>query len=417
MILRASEVFKPQGTPTHTLVRETPDADSSQAFDDAVEETGKLIRVVGPSKSGKTVFVTSKATNEKIIRVSVSGIQRGHDLWCRVLANVDAAVGLTSSIQVGGTVGGEGKLAGEIGVWIAKAEVEASAKADISASRTVERTHAVDPLQEVVNTFKNKPFWIFIDDFHYASHEAQRELAEQIKFVAEENVQLIIALIPGRSEDILQKNSDLRGRLVDINFRYWSIEDLSQIAMVGFPLLGVKLDPGIAPMLANEAAGTPQLMQSICLELARDLNARETHNPPINVEIDSALIAQVCRRIASMKADYSTTLEQMRGGPSTRGTSRKNYPDAVGNKRDVYDLILTAFAMDPPQLKYTSGELQARVDSLAGEHVASLWESVRHMSEIANSVSSEIKIDFGGDLRWVSILDPYLFFALRWASS
>jgi len=132
------------------------------------------------------------------------------------------------------------------------------------------------------------------------------------------------------------------------------------------------------------------------------------------VEITADHVTNVCTKLANNRADFSSTIDQMRKGPPTRGTSRKSYPDSRGNARDVYELLISAFGMDPPKLRLTHDELQTRVNSLAGIDVASVWESVRHISDIANNMSKEIKLDFGGDLRWVSILDPYLFFALRW---
>ncbi|WP_122347156.1 MULTISPECIES: hypothetical protein [Pseudomonas syringae group] len=412
--MRATDVFKPQGTPTVTLVREPVGAKSSQDFDDAIEEGGKLIRVVGPSKSGKTVFVATKAHDRDLIRVSASGIQAGYDLWNRVLASAGAVAQRTTSLELGGALGGEASAKASAGILIAKAETEGKLTADFSATRTVEKTHAADPLQTVVQSFARQNVWIFIDDFHYATPEIQRQLAEQIKYAAEEGVQLIIALIRGRSEDVIQANGDLQGRIVDIPFEYWDVDELSLIAEAGFPLLGVRLEPGSARLLAVESAGTPQLMQAICLELARDLDAREALAEPKLVEITADHVTNVCTKLANNRADFSSTIDQMRKGPPTRGTSRKSYPDSRGNARDVYELLISAFGMDPPKLRLTHDELQTRVNSLAGIDVASVWESVRHISDIANNMSKEIKLDFGGDLRWVSILDPYLFFALRW---
>lgn len=413
-IVRATEVFKPQGTPTVTLVREPVAAESAQDFDDAIEEGGKLIRVIGPSKSGKTVFVDTKAQGRDLIRVSASGIQSGADLWNRVLASAGAEVQRTTSTAVGGALGGEVVGKASAGIFVAKVETEGKAKMDVTAARTVARTHASDPLQAVIQLFSRQEVWIFIDDFHYATPDVQRQLAEQVKYAAEEWVQLIIALIPGRSEDIIQANSDLQGRIVDIPFEYWDVDELSLIAESGFPLLGIRLEPGSAERLAQESAGTPQLMQAICLELARELGARETLDPPQLFDVIPAHVGTVCAKLASNRADFSSTIDQMRKGPPTRGTSRKSYPDTVGKERDVYELLIAAFRMNPPTLKFTYEELQARVNQLAGAEVASVWESVRHMSDIANNMSAGKKLDFGGDLRWVSILDPYLFFALRW---
>lgn len=412
--MRAVDVFKPQGTPTVTLVREPVDAKDAVTFDDAIDETGKLIRVIGPSKSGKTVFVTTKANGRDLVRVSASGLNSGLDLWNRVLASAGVDIGRTTSTGVTKTVGGELAAKAAAGIIVAKAESEAKVTGEYATNQISTNTLASDPLQAVVKAFSRQPIWIFIDDFHYATSSIQRQLSEQIKYAAEEGVQLIIALIPGRSEDVLRANADLQGRIVDIPFKYWEPDELSKIATSGFPLLGIQLEPGSAELLAKEAAGTPQLMQAICLELSRELNARESLDPPKRFRLTSDLLTTVCSKLASNRADFSSTIDQMRKGPPTRGTARKSYNIAGEKERDVYELIVDAFRIDPPQLYFTDLELNKRVKSLAGTDVTSVWESVRHMTEIANNMHSEKKLDFGGDLRWFSILDPYLFFALRW---
>ncbi|KPX34607.1 Uncharacterized protein ALO70_03148 [Pseudomonas amygdali pv. eriobotryae] len=412
--MRATDVFKPKGIPTHTLVREPVAPAASISFDDAIEEGGTLIRVVGPSKSGKTVFVDTKAEARRYIRISASGLKNALELWTRVLASAGGEAERTTSTEFKGTVGGEAGAKASAGIVLFKAETEGKVKADVSASSSTAIVLATDPLHTVIQMFQDGAVWIFIDDFHYATADVRKELAEQIKFAAEEGVQLIIALIPGRSEDLLQKNGDLQGRIVDISFDYWNDDELSSIAHSGFPHLNIRLEPGSSVRLARESAGTPQLMQAICLELARELGARETLTTPITCTVEQDQVATICRRLAN-GADFSETIEQIRKGPPERGNPRKSYTDATGKTRDVYELIIDAIAIDPPQLKFTYTDLQNRVNLLAGEPVASVWESVRHISAIANNMGAEKKFDFGGDLRWVSILDPYLFFALRWS--
>lgn len=415
--MRAAEVFKPQGTPTVTLVRDPLDEDAAQAFDDAIEEGGKLIRLVGPSKSGKTVFVDMRASTlqASLIRVSASGLADGADLWTRVLASGGAALQVETSeateVELGASLTAKAK--GTLFV----ATGEAGGTVDASRKQLRDRTEslAVDPLQTVIRAFAGTSIWVFIDDFHYVRPEVQRQLAEQIKHACEERVQIILALIPGRSEDILQANSDLQGRIRDVRFAYWRREELAQIAEAGFPLLGILLEPGDALRLADEAAGTPQLMQAICLEFARYAGTRAGPLEPARpVELNVEVVEISCRRAARGAIDLSKTIDQMRLGPPTRGNPRKAYPASGGSERDVYQLLIQAFGMDPPLLKFSASELQRRVDQLAGSTVASVWESVRHMAAIANNMNTDMKIDFAGDERLVTILDPYLYVALRW---
>lgn len=427
--MRASDVFKPQGVPVHTLVNEFYDLnhglnihddrakypDKKQIFEDAIEEKGKLIRVIGPSKSGKTVFVKTLASGKEIVRVSASGLESSKDLWMKILAALGEGYVTQTSTESTNVYGGELTCEGGANLLVTSFNAEGTAKFERHNSSGKEYGHYNDPLSTLIKKVNNSNIWIFIDDFHYASQSVQFELSEQIKHAAEENVQIILALIPGRSEDILLKNDDLRGRTVDIKFTYWGKNDLKIIAERGFPLLGIQLDPGSSEFIAEEAAGSPQLMQSICLEIAKEFGARKSViNPARNFNLDAELLKRICFRLSESSFDYSETIEQMKKGPPTRGVPRKSYPDESGNHRDVYHLIVEALSLNPPKLKLTDTEVETRCAGLAGTRVASVWESVRHICDIVNSMSSEIKMDFGADHGWVAILDPYLFFALRW---
>jgi hypothetical protein len=275
---------------------------------------------------------------------------------------------------------------------------------------------ATDVLTEVIRTLGGQPTWVFIDDFHYAPSDLQVALGQQIKHAAESGVKIAMALVPYRSEDMLSRNSDLQGRIVDIRFKYWDVEQLSEIAELGFPQMGLRVEPGFAAKLAREAAGSPQLMQAICLNLCREMGARETMIPPVAVPDDDELVARVCRRVTAT-ADRSATIEQMEKGPPTRGQVRNQYSVELGVSKDVYQLLVAALAIDPPQLHFTYAQLQARVQQAAlGQTVASWWESARHMADLANGIHGEIMMDYDSEKRMLSIRDPYLLFALRWAN-
>ncbi|MDT3467897.1 hypothetical protein [Stenotrophomonas maltophilia] len=423
----AEEIFKAQGVPTVTLVREPVSARDANDFDSAILEGGRLIRVIGPSKSGKTVFVMTKAPKDvKILRVSVSGLANGAAMWTRVLATARVEASRQTTDTIGGNLGAElvGKAEGGLPL-LAKASAEVKGQAQIALTRSISVTTASDPLQSVIEFFAKEPVWIFIEDFHYASAGLQAEAPEQIKHAAEEGVQLLMAFIPGRSEDVLLTNPDLTGRLLDIQFSYWSTDELAQIAELGFPALNVQLVPGGAKRLALEAAGTPQLMQALCLALAKELRPNAETASTVRVDVTDDLVSKICKAVARRRSDSSQTLEQMRMGPTQRGTTRKIYVDIDGKQCDVYQLIVRAFGMNPPAMRFTATDLQSRVDSLVGDKVANLWASVGHIADIANGKLSDRKtadfpdhkIDFGASLRWVTILDPYLWFATRWSSS
>jgi hypothetical protein len=73
-----------------------------------------------------------------------------------------------------------------------------------------------------------------------------------------------------------------------IDLDYWSKRDLLEIPRLGCEHLGVHVDSLSLTMFATEAAGSPQLMQSICLWMCDHLGVRETVDPSRAVTLDEA---------------------------------------------------------------------------------------------------------------------------------
>src|SRR3954466_949138 len=97
---------------------------------------------------------------------------------------------------------------------------------------------------------------------HYMNKETQQEVARQIKEAAEKGVRICTASVPHRSDDVVRSNPELRGRVRAIDFEYWKLPEILQIADAGFPALGIDLPQGVREYLGNEAFGSPQLMQA-----------------------------------------------------------------------------------------------------------------------------------------------------------
>jgi Holliday junction resolvasome RuvABC ATP-dependent DNA helicase subunit len=73
---------------------------------------------------------------------------------------------------------------------------------------------------------------------------------------------------------------------VDID--YWQRKELLEIPRLGSEKLGIHIDQPSLTMFATEAAGSPQLMQSICRWMCHQLGVREAVSPPRAVTLDEA---------------------------------------------------------------------------------------------------------------------------------
>ena len=121
--------------------------------------------------------------------------------------------------------------------------------------------------------------------------------------------------------------------------------------------------PAYIQALASEAAGSPQLMQSLCLTACFENNIREIQAVPKLIASDLDAIKTICSRTAA-SCDYSSTVEKMKEGPKTRGQDRKSHVLKDGSATDVYPLVVHAIALDPPELTQRYPNLQKRIQAL-----------------------------------------------------
>jgi hypothetical protein len=259
-------------------------------------------------------------------------------------------------------------------------------------------------------------FVVFIDDFHYIPRAVQVELSNQIKEAIRNDVLFVVASVPYHSDDAIRANPDLRGRTVKLDFDYWKPNELCKIANIGFAKLKASASPEYVMALAREAAGSPQLMQSLCLTTCFENDVREVQPQSKEIASDRHAIEKVCNRTAAT-TDYSSTVAKMKDGPKTRGQDRKAYLVNGGAVFDVYPLILRAIANDPPELNLRYPDLQQRIQALcpsAQPSGSSVTGACLHIASIANESENRIIIEWDAENDVFDIRDPYLLFFLRW---
>jgi hypothetical protein len=264
-MVKATQVFTPTAVPTLTYVERTSrnfEADLRNAFN----IPNMIVSISGPSKSGKTVLVTKVVAPENLIHIYGASIKTPEDLWSNVLTWMGGPIertetaGLNVGGEVSATVGGKASIP-----FIAesKADVRGAVSAGGSASST--KKYSTIGLDAIVREIGNSDYVVFVDDFHYIERDVRQEIGKQIKAAAEKGIRICTASVPHRSDDVVRSNTELRGRVTAIDMSYWAVQELEQIAFRGFRELNVDLAPIAIQALANEAFGSPQLMQTICL--------------------------------------------------------------------------------------------------------------------------------------------------------
>jgi len=121
-------------------------------------------------------------------------------------------------------------------------------------------------LEQVVKNIANSEFVILLDDFHYMPREVQAEVAKALKEGVRLGLKICTAAVLHRADDVLRANPELRGRVRTLDITYWKREDLNKIAVEGYGNLHVALDDNTISRFSWEAAGSPQIMQLICLQ-------------------------------------------------------------------------------------------------------------------------------------------------------
>ena len=412
--MRASEIFTPNKQPTITYIKDHL-VDRAKFLHQSLETGAAVITISGPSKSGKTVFIEKTLGRENLIQVTGAGVDTPQTLWNRVfdLIGTPTKVTKTGGRSFTGTI----TTKANVGVPLV-VQGEAAAAGAWGNNSAAAFEHIPDHLQLLIKELGGTEFVIFIDDFHYIPKDVQVEISNQIKEAVRGGVRFICASVPYHSDDVLLANADLRGRIFNIPFDYWNVEELQKIAKRGFEALNVDISDALIGAFAAEAAGSPQLMQSLCLTCCVETDSEEKNEQVTTIAADMEVINRVCRR-TSTTTDYSSTVEKMKDGPKTRGTDRKSHVLRTGGAVvDVYPLILIAIAANPPELTIRYANLVERIGRLCVNEApsgSSVTGACSHMSEIANGAENRFVVEWDGASDVLDIRDPYLLFFLRWA--
>jgi hypothetical protein len=361
---KAVDIFTPNDLPTVTYVER-----GTHKFEDRLRQAltipNMIISLSGPSKSGKTVLIKKVVAPDNLIPLYGASIRNSDDLWTLVLAWMDVptervkTTGSKVIVEVGGKAGGKAGIP-----LVAEGKAEATGTVGRETRHETTETSQPKGLQQVIKDIANSSFVVFIDDFHYIPNDAQQEIGKQIKEAAERGVRICTASVPHRSDDVVRSNPELRGRVIAIDTDYWKEEELEQIAYRGFRELNVDIAPPILKALTDEAFGSPQLMQAICLNFCFENKIDEALPEQKRLEVDFVMLQKVLERTSTM-TDFSSMLSVLHSGPRQRGVERKVFSFVDRSKGDVYRCILLAMKADPPRLSFPYDEMLRRTRAVS----------------------------------------------------
>ena len=415
-------VFTPNSFPAHSYVqRQFWDTHAQDYFNpeeklrEALATPGMFISIVGPSKSGKTISVKS-VVGDSLIEIPGSELADHGDFWLVALKKLGIALEEKRGDRQTMRTGREVEFGLEAGI---PNVIKVSAKdKDIDQQETateVVGTFAASALEVLVAEGAKRVF--LLDDFHYLPGELQKKVARQVKSAAERGLFICVAEVPHGDHSLIRSNPDLAGRYDRIDFAYWQSSDIEKIAVEGFNQLGFGVTGSSVAAFAEEAAGSPQLMQRICLAAARYLIARAgSTTPGKNEALSNDERRKILLRASSR--DREKVIEALIKGPPTRGQERKPYQLRDGSEADVYESILLAVTSDPPQMSFTKGELSYRLGRIVrGQEFpppSSIASSLKQMLKVVEDLDPGIRLLDLEENDTFHIMDPYFFNELRW---
>lgn len=425
------DVFVPGAFPQYSYVnRVFVNKRTNLAFNpeaqirNVLKQSGMIAQIVGPSKSGKTRAVENCVGTENLVLVAGSQIGENIPLWEIVLRTLRAPSSEEAGVTDGYTQGAELKAISGVNVaMLAKAEVEISASTESSKELARSITYESDPFQVATNQLKALKKVLFLDDFHTIPIAMQSIVAAQLKAAAQVGVKICLAEVPHHSDSTISALPDLTARVSKIEFQYWAINDLISIGAEGFAKLGVTISPATLSALALESAGSPQLMQLICLNVAEFLSIEEKVDPPVTFQLDVSQIRQVLITTHSA-IDRDKIFAILDTGPDERGSPRNRYPVVALGEGDNYEITLAAISLSPPSatLAWGSGmdNLYDRIDKVCLDSnrkpaKGQITRALEQMQSLAERHMERQPIIEWSDATGLHILDPYFLFYLRWS--
>jgi hypothetical protein len=418
MPIRATEVFTPGAFPEHTYV-ERQGENLEQNLKDALDTPGTIVALAGPSKSGKTVLVEKVVGQDALITIQGTGIKHPDDLWDYVLDWMDTPAERDKGVTNTGELSAEAKLKAFTSVFgLVKGETEGGGGISVSRARETTATYRRRGLPQVLEEIGGSDFVLLIDDYHYMSRDIQVEVAKSLKEGVRQGLKICTACVIHRGDDVVRSNPELRGRVRAIDINYWNHDDLCQIAIQGFRKLNCDLDEQVMHRFVDESAGSPQLMQSICLNCCFELDLREEASEFRILKPTAEQCERIFERTATA-TDFRSLVDVLDAGPKTRGTERTYYKFHDKSEGDVYRCVLRAIASDPPRLSFPYDEITRRTTALCVSNPpvgSSVTGSCLHMSKLAlERFPDERVIDWDEQKQVLDIPDPYLLFYLRWS--
>ncbi|MBL8295401.1 MAG: ATP-binding protein [Bryobacterales bacterium] len=412
--MRYQDVFVPGGFPRHTY-NPRSELQLEQRLAEARDNLCKLVPVTGQTKSGKTVLARRVFPPEEAVWIDGGTVAVEDDFWqviveqLALFQSIDEETGSEAESKIGG------KGTAEANFLIAKGTGEVSVELGKVSTKSTVSTQSLSSRVTALTGLRKNPVPIVIDDFHYLPRDMQGSIVRALKPLIFDGLPVVIIAIPHRRYDALKVEKEMTGRIAPIEIQAWSAEELGYIPVTGFTLLNYSLDATCTTRLAEEAIGSPHLMQDFCRSLCRQLQLHRAE-VPAQLRVAEPEMEVVFKDVAETIG--RPIFEKLARGPRQR-TDRIERTLRDGRSVDIYELVLHGLAhIRPGLVSVEYEELRSAIRDVAGSQMPQLHEIARvlkHMATIAaTDQSSTPVIDFEEEEKKLHVTDPFFAFYLRW---
>jgi len=410
---RTSTVFIPGGMPKVTYVSRT-ERNLEGRLRAARDNLCKLVTVTGATKSGKTVLVNTVFPRTEAVWVDGGTVKQEDDLWNYVLDELGGFTQSATESSRTSTSTLKGELEGQAGVpLVAKAKGKVGAEHGRTRSAGNGKKLTLTPRSAAISQLRENDIPLIIDDFHYLDRNFQGSIVRALKPLIFEGLPVILIAIPHRRYDAVKVEREMTGRLESIHIPSWEKPELLEISSAGFPRLNMNVNSSVSERFAEEAYGSPHLMQQFCKDLALHNHIEETVRTSVRVQtVADDLFCAVAEGTGKIVFD------KLARGPRQR-SDRLQRELREGGTADIYKVTLLALAKLGPGLETVEYE-QLRIairDVLQGTipQAHEVTRVLEKMAEIAaGDEASTPVLDWERDDQKLHITDPFFAFYLKW---
>jgi hypothetical protein len=200
----------------------------------------------GGSKQGKTVLRRKNLPEDRSIVIQCNATTTRGDIYAQVLATLSISIPKSSSTQSSAT-GEVGAKAGFSLLFLASSEVKGKVAKGSETTQEYESVGMdVMNVHYIASAIKKSGRRVVIEDFHYLPEEEKRNLAFDLKAYWDLGTFFIIVGIWAEHNLLTFYNSDLSGRIDEIDVQ-WQDAELQTVLTKGEEALRIIIAPEIRP--------------------------------------------------------------------------------------------------------------------------------------------------------------------------